>query len=190
MYDDDTNITLEEAVEEGRVFVYNKSNPKGEILITFVQPSSGKSFCAHIPKTWIPVALSDKVPLIVIRDSIDLRSYIQSKMLVLVPRVDAEKILNTQDAKEEQQRIYQSKFADRTSDEHVKQQKALDSNVKTFIQEENLIVKDILARSDKVSVVLNELRAIEDELSNSDLMYIIKNSEGKVRAWAEKKQSV
>jgi len=179
-----TSVTLDEAIGEGRVFVLNKSKPKGDILITFIQPSSGKSFVATIPKTWIPIAVSDSVPLSVIHESIDFRSYIKSKMLALVPKTQAEKILSGKDAKEEMERIYTSKYADDGKNED---QDVTSEEVKDYIKEENLLVKDILMRSDKPSVILNELRSIEDELGRTDYVYVIKNTEGKVRLWAEKK---
>jgi len=179
------NITLDEAIAEGRVFIFNKSKPKGDILITFVQPSSGKSFIATIPKTWIPIAVSDSVPTSVIHDSIDFRSYIKSKMLALVSKEEAENILNSADAKEELERIYTSKYVD--DGKNRKEEDITSEQVKDYIKEENLLVKDILLRSDKPSIILNELRAIEEELEKSDFIYLIKNTEGTVRLWAEKK---
>lgn len=192
--------TLEEAVNSGRVFVLNKSCPKGDILITFIQPGSGKSFVAKVPKTWIPITVSDTVPLQVIQDSVDFRSYLISKMLILVPKDEAEKILESQDAKDEVERIYSSKHVEedsKSAQRRKKRQELLgddaddkedEVNIQDFIKEENLLVKDILERNvdNKVSVTLNELKSIEDELSKSDLVYVIKNTEGKIRSWAER----
>jgi len=186
-------FTLEQALQEGRIFVYNKSKPKGDILITFVQPSSGKNFVATIPKTWIPICVSDTVPLQVIEESVDFRSYLQNRMLQLVPRKEAETLLASTEAKEEWERIYTSKFAEdavpSTDDEEKPTKPTVD--VQKYIKEENLLVKDILERNAEngPSVVLNELRSIEEELTPADFTYVLQNSEGRVRAWAEKKLS-
>ena len=184
-------FTLEEALKEGRVFVVNKSKPKGNVLITFVHPSSGQSFTSKIHKTWIPIAVSDNVPLQVIKESVDFRSYLRSQMLVLVPKKKAEDILSSQDAKDELSRIYTSKYSDKRKESEDTQDPEGDKQsreVENFIKEENLIVKDILERNvdNKASVTLNELKSVQEELSKADYVYIIKNTEGKIRAWAEK----
>jgi len=184
-------FTLEDALEEGRVFVVNKSKPKGNVLITFVHPSSGQSFSSKIPKTWIPIAISDSVPTQVIKESVDFRSYLRSQMLVLIPKNRAESILSSSDAKEELARLYTSKYSDKRKEPkdtensvEVTQRK----DIQNYIKEENLIVKDILERNidNKASVTLNELKSVQEELSRSDYVYVIKNTEGKIRAWAEK----
>lgn len=183
----DINMTLEDAIAEGRVYALNKSKPKGDILITFVQPSSGKSFVATIPKTWIPIDVTDKVPLQVIEESVDFRSYLRSKMLKLVPRKEAEKILNSPDADEEYERINTSKYTEDKRELSEEQRKA-DDTVKDYIKEENLLVQDILIRNEKskASVTLNELKAIQEDLGAEDLVYVIQHTEGKIRAWAER----
>jgi len=185
-------LTLEQAAQSGKIYVINKSKPKGDILISFIQPGSGKSFVATIPKTWIPIAVSEAVPMQVILESVDFRSYLQSKMIELIPASEAEAILSTEDAKEELARIYTSKFSDeetkiKNDDEDSDDEKKID--VQSFIKDENLLVKDILERNDggKTSVILNELRSVEEELTKEDLVYVIKNTAGKVRSWAEKK---
>ena len=188
------NITLDQAIQIGRVYVLNKSKPKGDILITFVEPGTGKNFVATIPKTWIPIAISDNVPLSVLDSSIDFRSYLKSRMLTLIPRQEAEKLLESNDAKDELERIYTSKY---TEDAKKKQKKHIEDDkrseddevdIQDFIKTENLLVKDILERNqtNKASVTLNELRSIEEELTQNDLEYVVKKAEGKVRSWAEK----
>lgn len=187
------SVTLDQAIRSGRVYVLNKSKPKGDILITFVEPGTGKNFVATIPKTWIPVAISDSVPLSVLDSSIDFRSYLKSRMLALIPREEAEKLLDSDDAKEELERIYTSKYTEdsKKKKKHVEDDdsdKDDDVDIQDFIQGENLLVKDILERnqSSKASVTLNELRSIEEELTQSDYEYIVKKTEGKIRSWAEK----
>lgn len=188
----ENHITLEDSIKSGKVFVLNKSKPKGDVLITFVQPGTGQQFVATIPKTWIPIAVSDNVPLNVLDASIDFRSYLKSHMLSLVPREEAEKILESTDAKEEIERIYTSKYAEGSKKKkHVESEDNDEDDevdVQDFIQSENLQVKDILERnqSNKASVTLNELRSIEEELSASDLEFIIKKTEGKIRSWSER----
>lgn len=190
----DNYVTLEDAIRSGRVFVLNKSKPKGDILITFVQPGTGRQFVATIPKTWIPIAVSDNVPLNVLDASIDFRSYLKSRMLSLVPREEAEKLLESVEAKEEIERIYTSKY---TEDSKKKKRANADADkadeddevdIQDFIQSENLQVKDILERNqnNKASVTLNELRSIEEELNPSDFEFIIKKTEGKIRSYAER----
>jgi len=184
-------FTLEEALEEGRVFVVNRSKPKGNVLITFVHPSSGQNFSSKIPKTWIPIAVSDNVPLQVIKESVDFRSYLRSEMLLLMPKKKAEAILSSADAKEELARIYTSKYSDKRREPEEGQdstESAQRKDIENYIKEENLIIKDILERNvdNKASVTLNELKSVQEELSKSDYVYVIKNTEGKIRAWAEK----
>lgn len=186
--------TLEEALDSGRVFVLNRSKPKGNILITFIHPGDGSSFNIKISKTWIPIAVSDTVPLKVIADSIDFRSFLNSRMLSLIPREEAEKILKTSDALEEFERLNTKKHTDNEDNEDTEyneNNKNNKDNINKIISDENLIVKDILERNvdNKVSLTINELKSVEEELTENDIIYIIKNTEGKIRNWAEKNLS-
>lgn len=188
-----TNFTLEEAAKSGKIYVLNKSKPKGDVLISFIQPGSGKSFVATIPKTWIPIEVSETVPLQIILESIDFRSYLRSKIIELVPAEKAIKTLSTKDAKEEFSRIYTSKFTDQEKTvkdiDEDDEEDNFKRDVESFIKSENLLVKDILERNEgnKAGTILNELRSIEEELGKEDLVYVIKNTKGKIRSWAEKK---
>ena len=80
---------LDELLSAGKkVYVKNTSHPMGHIVLTFVTPN-GRAVPRPIPRTWIPICLTDTLAPNIIRDSNDLRQFIAKGVLALVDPTDA-----------------------------------------------------------------------------------------------------
>jgi len=192
---------LDQLLNEGKkIYVENTSRPMGHIVLTFVNPN-GKAVPRPIPRTWIPICLTDSLAPNIIRESNDLRQFISKGILRLVDPAEAQKVLSTPDGKEEQERLNLSDFSNRAeATERVlmleaKQREAnldnpmgppqdhmidpVSSRVKsTLLQVES---KDLTERE-----AVSEFRIMQKELSNHDLTYIISQveNEGPLKRFA------
>lgn len=176
---------------EDPVYVYNRSKPKGDIAIIMYGIDSAP-FLVVIPKTWIPVALTDQVPHSVLKGSTDLRRFLTNKMLVLVDCEKAEKILMQKDGAEELSRLNVSRYAaweDAAStastaggtttdiDDMMKEAKSLD-NI-------HIGLKELLERDIPNEEKYHMLRSNEENYEKDELEYISVTTDSKrIKKWA------
>jgi len=185
-----SKITLEEALKQEKIYVRNCTRPKGPINLSMILPS-GRMESINIPKTYIPICITDQVPVSLLKESMDFRAYVTSGVLELVPPNEAEKILETKEAQAELTRIFASKYSEagyKSKGISVSQQEG-SVVVSEDETEENVSSKviDILLRKMSPTHTLNELKTIEEELTDADLRYIVENASGKVKRWALKR---
>lgn len=92
--------------EEEDIYVYNNTSPRGTIVITVNSVHSKKASPLKIPKTFIPINLTDtgttKEDLLHCHD---FKKLYQSRHIVLVNPEYAKKIHNSEDGKEELSRL-------------------------------------------------------------------------------------
>jgi hypothetical protein len=184
-------VELAEMIDTGApIYVLNKSRPKGDISVTTFRPD-GTPQLIIIPKTWVPICVTDQVPHEDLKRSTDFKKNIQGRLVQLVSADYAKGILGTEEGIEETQRLYVSKFADwKESAGDEAPDMSLD-NIQGFAeqlqQEEdvNIKVKDILSRDISNTEKVHLLRAEAEELQKIDLEYIVANAEGKPKTWAE-----
>ena len=75
---------FEEKLNDGEpIYVLNNTEPRGVLICTINDPSSGKPRKLEFPKTWIPFCLTDMLPRNVISNSLELRQYINNGLLTL-----------------------------------------------------------------------------------------------------------
>ena len=182
-----TSITLEEALKLGQVFVRNRTKPKGPISLTLMHPS-GKTAAINIPKTYIPINLTAQVPISLLEQSVDFRAYINSKVLELVHPKDAVEVLETKGGKAEYTRIYASKYSETSDKIKTRMEKGplADTDEENEEKPSDKVV-DILIRGMKSIDTLNELKSIEEELTEVDFRHIADTCAGRLRRWAFKR---
>lgn len=104
------------AVRNARLFVLNTSDlpnpvtkksmrPKGSVIIRIVT-ANGREETVVVPNTWIPWELTARLPLKDLLDSSDLRREINNGALQILTEADAEELLSSSDAQEENNRVY------------------------------------------------------------------------------------
>lgn len=180
-------MKLDRMMETGEdVYVRNRTD--GQLCLT-VSGADGKPTTLFLPKTKNPICLSDMLPKKTILESLDIKHYMNDGALEPMDAKDAERILRTPEGKMEAERLRKQKFtpsfAETTQSakdfeeiEKLKQQENLDDKVQ-------LRVKDILLREETSKNIIAMLAA--EDLSKDDLEYIVLNSDGRVKNWAENK---
>ena len=95
------SLSIDKLTADGHeIYVRNKTNPRGVVIITLVDPR-GRSDKVVIPKTLLPVNLTQLVPPDMLRGSPDLRKYIAKGTLEIVDPSVAEKELESEEAQED-----------------------------------------------------------------------------------------
>jgi hypothetical protein len=183
-----TTPNLDELIKKAApIYVLNRSNPRGNVTVTVFRPD-GSPYLITVPKTWIPICVTDQVSHETIRVSDDFRRNVQIGMLQLLPVAEAKQKLQDKDAQEELERLNMSKYSSYEGD-------LKEDTVKEFSDtldqsdNVNLTVKEIMNRDITSTEKYHILRSDEDTLNPDDFKYIVLNGDGKVKNWAESKLS-
>lgn len=194
------------------VYVTNQTSPRGQILINFVDVG-GRSRNVQIPPTFIPICLNDFIAPQTIRNSHDLRQYIRQGNLKLMAPKKAEAVLDTSEARTEKKRLQQRGRKARNAvidarRKHLDKQavnanEGLPNEPESPVPPENQYTPDkepgeqiqarvlsVVQRLNsgdlRVADAMGDLRGRADELTENDLSYLIAQTTGQVRAWAQK----
>jgi len=194
---------LDTLLDKGKkVFVRNTTRPMGHIVLTFIT-NNGKSIPRNIPRTWIPICLTDSLAPDVVRQSNDLRLFLQKGVIALIDPDEALKELEQVDAQEELKRLNISDFsASATATERVLQMDKDHVTASPAINNPMAPVEGVVADpvNNRVKATLlqveakdmtereavAEFRIMKSELSHHDLTYIISQAvdEGPLRRFA------
>lgn len=184
-----------------KVYVKNTSRPMGHIVLTFVTPN-GRSIPRPIPRTFIPICLTDTLSPDVIRQSSDLRLFLNKGVIRLIDPEEATKELQSDESQEELKRLNLSDFsAAAATTERVSKM----ANQQTYVPAVNNpnapiegVVIDPVNNRVKATLLqveakdmtereaVAEFRIMRDELTNHDMTYIISQAvdEGPLRRFA------
>jgi hypothetical protein len=185
------SLDLDALLNEGKkIYVKNTSRPMGHIVLTFVT-AHGKAVPRNIPRTWIPICLTDTLSPDIIAQSNELRQFLNKGILALVDPQIAQNELKTADASEESRRLNLSDFSDKA--EVTERTLVLDNQ---FTAEANPLnpmepaqladpvnnrVKSTLLRVESKDITereaVAEFRIMQGELTSHDLTYIISQVE-------------
>jgi hypothetical protein len=168
------------------IYVMNRSNPRGDVTVTVFRPD-GAPYLITVPRTWIPICVTDQVSRPTIQSSDDFRRNIQNGMLELLSVEEAKDKLKDPDAVEEIGRLNMSKYSSYDSD--LKEADTIRdfSNSLETADDVSLTVKEILQRDISATDMYHLLRADEDLLKENDFKYITLHGKGKVKDWAQTK---
>lgn len=209
-------LTLNELIaQRKKVYVKNATkNPGGQICLSIIDPSSGRRYPLNIPRTWIPICLSDRLSDAMIIESFDLRQCISNGTLKLIDPDEAEKIMSQSDAQDELSRITTSSHAERQFIKTVKTGKSdneengqsvtvieasddpdsanpLNASLSPEDSINQRVVDTVLGvenSSIKIADAVSIIRAIEEELTENDFSYIISHvEESQFKTYAKRK---
>lgn len=185
-----------------RVFVKNTSRPMGHIVLTFIS-AQGRPIARPIPRTWIPVCLTDTVSPSDIRNSSELRKFINSGILTLIDPEEATKILESEDARDEEKRLNLSEFSARSAAtsriQAMEGQRQYAPSVNTGTPIHDNVVLDPVNSRVKATLLqveakdlterdaVAQFRVMEAELTQHDLTYILSQAQndGALRRFAQ-----
>lgn len=197
-------LTLEWLKEQNKpLYVRNITRPRGQIGVNFVQPS-GRAKTIKIPRTHLPVCLTNQLGWDTILNSDDLRMCIVKGVLdIVVPEI-AEKELASEPAIAETERLQLSEFSAKQQFVGKRVRKMMEADAQKVDPnapgleplgiETNVIQPRILSLVEKLSnqdisikAALGELKTMEGELKETDCSYIIANGpEGQIRNYTQK----
>lgn len=181
------SLDLDALLNEGKkIYVKNTSRPMGHIVLTFVT-AHGKAVPRNIPRTWIPICLTDTLSPDIIAQSNELRQFINKGILALVEPEVAQKELKTADATEESVRLNLSDFSQRAevTERSLKMENQFTAEANPLNPMEpaqladpvNNRVKSTLLRVESKDITereaVAEFRIMQAELTSHDLTYII-----------------
>jgi len=174
-----------ETSKSGRVFVYNKTDPIGTVCMTIVS-GEGVSVALRIPKTWVPVEISEQVDKQGLLKSHSFRQAVFNGTLDLVPVDDALEVLESKEGRSEynsmreRMRIIASGATQATSSNEVED--AQEEAQRLSPQVIEIMENDTLTDESRY----NSLRTIEAQLSVDDCKYIArKASHANLRKYVE-----
>lgn len=197
------HITLEWIAENKQsVYVRNITRPRGQIAVNFVHPS-GNSRVEKIPRTHLPVCLSDRLSYDTILGSDDLRALLVKGILELVPEDVAKEELVGEDAMSEVNQLTLSQYSAKQSfiSERVKEMEdTVDRNIPREMPQELGIdtqvinprilslVQKLESQDISVKAAISELKTMEGELRDTDCSYILKNvpKKGQIKTYVNK----
>ena len=185
------SLDLDGLLNDGKkIYVKNTSRPMGHIVLTFVT-AHGKAVPRNIPRTWIPICLTDTLSPDIIAQSNELRQFLNKGILALVDPQVAQEELKTADAAEESTRLNLSDFSQRAEVTErtltLENQFTAEANPLNPMEPAQLAdpvnnrVKSTLLRVESKDITereaVAEFRIMQGELSSHDLTYIISQVE-------------
>lgn len=197
--------TLHQLVSQNLpIYVKNLTRPRGQVVLT-ITLNNGKNTPLKIPKTFIPINLSDHAPVDVLANCYDLSQYILKGILELQWPDEAAAELGGGDSQDEIRRLQLSEFsslskftskrvqdAERT-EAQTKQLTASskfdvsDTEVQTISPRVMQLIQFYKADDKTAKEILSELRIIETELTNADCSYVVSNGPaGQVREFCQR----
>jgi hypothetical protein len=199
-------LSLDDALRnDEKIYIQNNSIRSNLHFVISMTDKSGRSSPLKIPPVRFPICISDLYPADVIRDSIDLRRLLSQENIKLVDPVEAQALLQSDEALEELQTFNVSVYSDSAPSNAVrdsieKLSKAADENVgaaaadlkhKEAQEQVNHRIIGLIASfqsEEKTSKeTLMELKRQRALLGEAELTYIIreaKNDKG-IREWTE-----
>jgi hypothetical protein len=204
MTDYPKQLTLEWLKEKSKpLYVRNITRPRGQIGVNFMNPN-GRTKTIKIPRTHLPVCLTNQIGWDTILASDDLRMCIVRGVLdIVIPEV-AEKELASEPAVIETERLQLSEFSAKQSfvSKRVQEMERAEATkvdpnapgLEPLGIETNVIQPRIMSLVEKlrnqdipIKAALSELKTMEGELRETDCSYILSNGpEGQIRNYVQK----
>jgi hypothetical protein len=179
---------LETALEtQKRIYVLNNTDPRGQLICTVNDPISGKPKDLLIPRTWIPLCLTDMLPRESL-NSIELKKFFNQRTLKLMQEKEAQEVLSSPKGQKEFLRLMQSEFSVGGSGARKSAQlKVMDEAKQTALENPDAAVRDTVHIHPKIKTweqrvmvgemnggaLSTELEIHAPEFSLEDLQYLL-----------------
>ena len=93
------------------IYAVNNTEPRGIIVLTIADPSSGKSKKLEFPKTWLPFNLADLLPRSALDYCMELKETLKKNNLRIISEEEATVLLDSVRGRKEYDRLYKSEFS-------------------------------------------------------------------------------
>jgi len=162
-----------ENTKSSTVFVLNRTDPIGTVCMT-IKSQDGEVSSLRVPRTWIPVEVSEQVDKNTLLKSHSFRQAIFNGTLDLIADADAEEVLSSAEGKAEYKSMRERM---RTMSTHGNTQPR---DLQDETEQEAVISPQVLEIMERENVTDAErysvIRTIEAQLTEEDLTYIIKKA--------------
>jgi len=183
-------IRFEDIDPNGHIYVKSiagRGKKAGDVNID-LRHRDGKPLLVIVPKTFIPIRITDQAPAKLFLDSPSFRIAVSKKVIIPIHPDDAEQELKTSAAITELERIRRDLFGINFETEE-NTLSAIEAISAIAPNKVSIRVKDVLMRSDlDNNEKLAELRSEEQEMTEEDVDYVISTTKDKtvVNNWAKK----
>jgi len=180
-------LTVDNINPEGSIYVRNKTN--GDFLIP-IRDFSGSSELVSIPKTFIPIMVTNFAEGLAFKKSSDFRKAVAKGYIELLDEETAENELAEEESILELERLRKTEFSNINYDA-TRSVTPMEAIKDVGAENVNSKVKDIIIRSDITEDDKFALLITEHKLGNlktEDYEFIIMtcNDKGKISKWASK----
>ena len=93
------------------IYAVNNTEPRGMIVLTIADPTSGKSKKLEFPKTWLPFNLADLLPRSALDYCMELKETLKKNNLKIISEQEATVLLESERGRKEYDRLYKSEFS-------------------------------------------------------------------------------
>ncbi len=158
----------------------------GDINLT-LHSATGQPLLVYIPRTFIPIRVTDFAPADMFIASTDFRKCVSGNYLKIIPVDEAEKILSTPEGREELERVRTEIYGGKgmTAQKEVEPMEVIDE---VGNNEVTLKIKDVMIREDiNDAEKLNLLRIEKDIMIKADFDFILSIVDDKsdISKWAK-----
>lgn len=161
-----------ENAETRTVFVLNRTDPIGTVCMT-IKSQDGDVSSLRVPRTWIPVEVSEQVDKHTLLKSHSFRQAIFNGTLDLVSDADAEEVLASEEGRAEYKSMRERMRTMST-------QGNITRDLKDDTEKEATVSPQVLEIMERENVSDAErysvIRTIEAQLTSDDLAYIMKKA--------------
>ncbi len=187
-----TRLTVDDLKTDQPIFVYNMS--KGDHTLS-VRTGDGGVTPITVPKTFIPVQITEQIDPALLKKSEDFRKACFKGVFQIVPNEVAKKVLETREAIIEIERIRKQsnysglKYLKSPNENMSILEASKNTNIAVSATVKDILLRDDLTEDDKLASLTTEERL--GSLNKQDYEYIISTTEtnSKLNKWGSQKLS-
>jgi len=180
-------LTVDNIDPNGSIYVKNNTN--GDFLIP-IRDSSGSSELVSVPKTFIPIMVTNFAEGLAFKKSSDFRKAVAKGYLEIIPEEQAELELSEEESIMELERLRKTEFSN-INYEAAKSITPMEAIKDVGAENVNSKVKDIIIRSDiteddKLALLITEHKLGNLKIEDYDFILMTSSDKGKISKWASK----
>ncbi len=174
-------------LEDGKS-IYVKNNSEGDFLLTVYHTGGSKSELVPIPKTFIPIRITDFATPKMFKESTDFRKSLSKGIIEFVPEEEAIEELKEDDSIMEMDRLRRIFFNNKGYKENVTAIEAIKSvsNNKVNHKVRDILLRDDISDNDKLAILIGDNKSNPFSEHDFEFMIVTCDENSKITNWAKK----
>jgi len=181
-------MTVEGLLNDKPIYVRNKSN--GDFLLTLYR-QDGHSELVPIPKTFIPVLVTNFAEPVLFKRSSDFRRSLAKGIIELIPEKEALKELSKKSSMRELERLRRDEYSelDFSKDSAVTPLEAIQQigTDNVSLKTRDTITRSDISDEDKLSLLMSEFKSGNLKKEDFEFIIITTDKKSKLAKWAGKR---